>query len=135
VSNWTHVAGVIRLDSIRILGNEEPDFDKIFGKEVRWDADSSVWEEALEHPERFLPKGSEGSLQKEVWVNPDKSFVCAYTVTIFGDLRDHDSPDDIINWFKSKCKFGEDVNLWVRQAAITALNEWYGTKTWTYEED
>ena len=31
MSNWTHVAGVIRIDDIRI-GNTTPDFDKIILK-------------------------------------------------------------------------------------------------------
>ena len=72
--------------------------------------------------------GSEGSLQKSVWEDPDRSSVAAYTVSIFGDLRDHDSCDEIIDWFKEKCE-----NLMVRNAVITVNNERNGTKTWTYE--
>ena len=71
--------------------------------------------------------GSEGSLQISVWDNPDKNCANAYTVSIFGDLRDHDNPQEIINWFKSKIN-----NLWIRQAVITVSNEWNGTFTWTY---
>lgn len=49
-------------------------------------------------------------------------------VNIFGDLRDHESPDKIVNWFKAKLE-----GQFVRQAVITVENEKNGTVTWTYE--
>ncbi len=133
MSNWTHVAGIIRLDSFRIDMYPEPNFDKLFGKKLNY----GNWEDARKHPEKYLPFGSEGSLDKSVWVNPEKSSIPAYTVSIFGDLRDHDSVKDIIEWFKEKCKFcnSDNTHVWVRQATITASNERYGTESWTYEEE
>lgn len=135
MSNWTHVAGIIRLDSFRFNG--EPDFDKLFGKELQWNSDESEWVKADECPEKYLPVGSEGSLSKTIWVNPDKSHIPAYTVSIFGDLRDHESAKSIIEWFKEKCKLcnSDNTHVWVRQATITASNEFYGTESWTYEEE
>lgn len=129
MSNWTHVAGVIRVDSLRI---SDIDFDKIFGKECLCDSPSEVWDDALENPDKYMPMGSEGSLQKSVWENPDRACTAAYTVTIFGDLRDHDTTSDIVEWFKEKCK-----SLWTRSAVITVENELNGTETYTYsfEED
>lgn len=53
-----------------------------------------------------------------VWTNPDKQALSAYTVSIFGDLRDDDDPDAIVEWFKYKCR-----KLDVRQACITVNNE------------
>lgn len=126
MSNWTHVAGIIRLDDLR-LDNSLPDFEGIFGKHVGYTDD---WDEYYKHPERYLPCGSEGSLQMDVWINDDKSEVAAYVVAIHGDLRDHDSCDEIIDWFKSKIE-----PLWVRQAVITVRNECNGTKTWTYDRE
>ena len=64
-----------------------------------------------------------------VWDNPDTEDITAYTVSVFGDLRDHHSIEKIIKWFDEKCK-----KLWIRQAVITIYNEWYGTKTKAYEE-
>jgi hypothetical protein len=128
MSNWTHVAGVMRVDYY-IKGDEELDFDKLLGKECH-DYDSFV--DAYKHPELYLPMGSEGSLRKSVWINPDDSHLARYTVSIFGDLRDHDSCDEIIEWFKNKCKsFGGDI----RQATITVYNEYNGTKSYTYVEE
>lgn len=129
MSNWTHVAGVVRVDFFR-FDDSELNFDEIFGKEVLWGSPEEVWEDATENPDKYLPMGSEGSLHKSVWVNPDKSKLCSYAVTIFGDLRDHYDPDEIMEWFEKKCE-----PLSIRNAVITVSNDWYGTKTYTYEEE
>lgn len=126
MSNWTHVAGIIRIDAFR-HSDYDPDFDKLIGKECLWESPGSVWDDAENNPDKYLPMGSEGSLQKSVWVNPNDSCMAAYTVSIFGDLRDHDSTKEIIDWFKKICK-----KVWVRNAVITVTNEWYGTETWNY---
>lgn len=119
MSNWTHVAGIIRVDD---LFSKEVDFDELIGEE--WHYGDKF------HPPKneFLPDGSEGSLIKSVWRDSDSSNIARYTVSIFGDLRDHDNPQEIIDWFKEKCK-----NLWVRQAIITVWNERNGTIDWRYE--
>lgn len=129
MSNWTHVAGIVRVDCIHDF-MDEPDFTDIFGKEIQFDSSNEEWEDYVMHPEKYLPAGSEGSLTMHVWANPDLSNVDAYTVSIFGDLRDHDSPDEIIEWFKEKC-----AKLIVRNACITAENEWNGVRSWTYEKE
>lgn len=128
MSNWTHVAGIVRVNDIRGL-TQSPDFDRVFGKECLYDSPSETWEDAEKHPERYLPMGTEGSLRINVWTNPDKSQVAAYTVSIFGDLRDHDSPDAVIEWFQEKVR-----SLWVRagNAVIIVENDDNGTKVWSY---
>ena len=131
MSNWTHVAGIIRVDYIKWDDDPELDFDKLIGKECLWGSDYEVFEDADKHPESYLPMGSEGSLQKSVWINSNDSHVSRYTVSIFGDLRDHDSCDEIIEWFKSKC---ESLGDRVRQATITVNNEYSGTKSYTHKE-
>lgn len=126
MSNWTHVAAIFRVNG---FADNITDFTKIFGKELNFYDPIEKWNEADEHPEQFLPLGSEGSLQMSVWENPDTEDITAYTVSVFGDLRDHHSIEKIIKWFDEKCK-----KLWIRQAVITIYNEWYGTKTKAYEE-
>lgn len=136
MSIWTHVAGVMRVDYIKWEDTPELDFDKLLGKECLWGSDYEVFEDADKHPELYLPMGSEGSLQKSVWINPIDSHVDRYTVSIFGDLRDHFSCDEIIEWFKNKCKLLDHNNvagLCIRQATITVDNEHYGEKSYTYE--
>jgi len=129
MSNWTHVAGIIRVDGFRVGADTEPDWDSIIGKELHYEDEFEKWEEAEDHPEYFMPLGSEGSLTKSIWTNPDKDCIAAYTVSIFGDLRDHDDPDTIVKWFKDKCS-----KMFVRQATITVKNEWNGMKTWSIDD-
>lgn len=81
MSVWTHIAGVIRVDCIR--GISEPKFNKIFIK--------SLWGE--HNPDCNMPMGSEGSLDFRVIENPDRDSIAAYTVVIFGDLRDFGAED------------------------------------------
>lgn len=132
MSNWTHVAGIIRVDGLRCLDDVlgDPNFDEIIGKECLWESPKEIWDDADDNPDKYLPMGSEGSLQKSIWINPDKDCMDSYTISIFGDLRDHDNVKEIIDWFKEKCK-----KLWVRNAVITVENEWYGTETWTWTEE
>ena len=49
-----------------------------------------------------MPKGSEESLDYRVIENPDENAICAYTVVIFGDLRDFgkDNINEIKDWWK-----------------------------------
>ena len=90
MSVWTHVAGVIRIDSLRLFQNE-PNFNRIFVKSL-WD-DNNI---------SNMPTGSEGSLDYRVIENPDESDMAAYTVVIFGDLRDYgaDRTQDIKDWWE-----------------------------------
>mgnify|MGYP006943185963 CR=1 FL=1 len=130
MSNWSHVAAIARVDHLAFLGTPELDFEEIFGKEIHYESDEELWEEATEYPERFLPMGSEGSLRMSVWINTNPRALARYTVSIFGDLRSHDDPDGIIEWFKDKLE-----GLSIRQAFITVHNERFGYASWTYEDD
>ena len=94
MSMWTHVNGSIRVDHVPILS--AIDFEKILGPIVNWDDE--------EQRDTHLPCGSEGSLQYNIWTNPDKSHMAAYTVNIFGDLRDFDSVDEVVRWFEKTLK-------------------------------
>ncbi|WP_269581878.1 hypothetical protein [Roseibium sp. Sym1] len=42
-----------------------------------------------------VPCGSEGSLMTHLWENPQEHQLAAYTVTIWGDLRDYDDVEEI----------------------------------------
>lgn len=129
MSNWSHVSSVIRIDAFR-FDDELPDFDSLIGKELNYHDPTEKWEDAEKFPNEYLPMGSEGSLCKSIWINPDVSCLAAYTVTIFGDLRNHDDPDEIITWFKELCS-----KLSVRDAIIKVANEVNGTRTWVYTDE
>ena len=96
MSIWTHVCGCIRVDSIRIGVEKDKDHDKI-----------------VHAIERGIPCGSEGPIKYDIWINRDRSCIAAYTVSIFGDLRDYDDIEEIESWFRNACE-----NLLVRNAVI-----------------
>lgn len=133
MSCWTHVAAIVRVDGFRIFDDDiGPDWDAIFGKECLFLASRDKWDDAMKHPDKYLPMGSEGSLRKTVWTNPDLSHADAYTVSIFGDLRDYDSPETIIEWFKNIVNpdgIEAAVAIDVRQACITVTNG-YKSMVW-----
>ena len=95
MSTWTHVAGCIRVDSFPFL--PQPDFKKIFIKEL--------WDEK-DDGECNMPSGSEGSLDYRIIRNPNPDAMSAYTVLIFGDLRDFgkEDKDEITQWWNRVLK-------------------------------
>ena len=129
MSQWTHVAGIVRIDDFPFTKNT--DWLNHFGKELHFDSPGSDWKDAHEHPENYLPLGSEGSLQSSLWKNPDSHHLAAYAIMIFGDLRDYDTPQEIIVWFKKKVS---DIPM-VRQAVISVELESAEPITWNYAVD
>ena len=127
MSDWVHVAAVIRIDSWRM--NDEDEAEEVrnyFGKECLWGG--GAWDDYHEHPLDYLPMGSEGTLHISSWTNPNINFIPAYTITIFGDLRDRSSGQAIIDWFKDKVK--KLPEKWdTRQAVITTCGL-DGVLTW-----
>ena len=86
MSQWTHVAAVIRFDALRLPGM--PDMSPQLGTPARWDDGGSF-------DKCDMPCGSEGSLDYAVWENPHTNSISAYTVMIWGDLRDYQDVDEI----------------------------------------
>lgn len=131
MSQWLQVAAVARIDDFRcdFVSAEEATkkFERIFGKECSWAHGN--FHDAFEHPESYLPMGTEGSLTMSVWVNPDTHCLDSYTVSIFGSLRDRDSEyaEHIIDWFKEKVS-----SLSARNAVIDIESECNSHKVWVY---
>lgn len=146
MSVWTHVAAVFRIDSIKhdkakdgvLNGQQYIKWDKITGKAIYdgdWCSDDDYeqkrlkdsWDEYKRHPRRFMPAGSEGSLQRLVWVNPEPYCMARYTVTVFGDLRDYDDYEAIHKWFDEVC-----AKCYIRQA-VCHCNVSGSTYMWEHE--
>ena len=135
MSQWLQVAAIARIDDFRenpISTKEATDmFEKIFGKECLWG--HGDFNDAFDHPENYLPMGSEGSLKMSVWVNPSTDYIDSYTVSIFGSLRDRDETDadSIIEWFKNKISSLQCA----RNAVIDVASEFCFHKVWVYNPD
>lgn len=133
MSQWLQVAAIARIDSLRFnpvsIEEATEKFETVFGKECSWD--SRNFDDAFEHPESYLPMGSEGSLAMSVWVNPDTHCLDSYTVSIFGSLRDRDEEDakQIIEWFKNK------VSSIATRNAIIDIDSGNSHRIWVYNPD
>jgi hypothetical protein len=94
MSKWTHVAATIRIDGIRSLLGREPDL----GSTCEFDSPRSDWDAC------DVPRGSEGSLQHSLYVNPQAYHLAAYVVTIWGDLRDYEDVGEILAYLERVTK-------------------------------
>ena len=119
MSIWTHVAGVVRIDGIAGL-TPEPQF----GNTCTFYSDPDDWDKC------DVPRGSEGSLQYSVWENPQGSHAAKYTVSVFGDLRDFDSVEEIVSYF-NRISEGQII----RQGMFSVEVEGQETKNFIYSED
>ena len=118
MSQWTHVNGNIRIDYIR-LSEEDSLIGKIkeiFGKEILWGDGEKAWDEGTK-----LPCGSEGSLEYKIYESPDPCHIAAYSVNVFGDLRNYGNNDInlIEQWFANIVKVFN-----IRDAVITINDGW-----------
>lgn len=134
MSQWTHVAGMIRVDGIGslvpgVISNEAPSIG-VMTPDYDFDTVSNMPEEQVEayYKERErqwaeaqksgIPMGSEGSVKWQ-WIGNDKeSHMCRGHYIIHGDLRDYDSAQPIYEWVKNIVKTLKEKNLWIRQIAI-----------------
>lgn len=76
------------------------DYKKLLGNTCSFEDDEEKWEDCN------VPFGSEGSIQFSFWSNPNLSHLAAFTVAIFGDLRDFGQADvpEIKEWFEKVTK-------------------------------
>lgn len=131
MSQWTHVSGCIRYDAYRIddameFVKTEEDVKKLLGttfgyKDYQYAYDGD------------LPYGSEGSIQYNIVENP-KSLLAAFTVCIWGDLRDFGSDDVeyIRKWF---ARITTKEGLMVRSAILLVDVEYVGSILFVLEND
>lgn len=113
MSVWTHVAAIVRVDALRIPGFRDPNVANHFSR---------------------VPMGSEGGLTVEVVTNPDTSHMSAYTVAIFGDLRDYHESQSIIDWLNERCNALPDRGGFVRQASAEVWTEGQEPVLWRYKD-
>lgn len=118
MSIWCHVNASFRIDCLPAMTADE--VVEMFGARVETDSD---WNEYCDNPERFLPTGSEGSLNWFLWRNPRANELASTTVVVFGDLRDVEAPDIIESWLD---RVVENVGEFFRQAIVQVEIEYIG---------
>ena len=86
MSQWTHVAGLVRLDGIGVMKGWTPEDEK---RELEKVLTASS-----------LPFGSEGPLQYQVQIIFPQNQLCRGHIVLWGDLRDYDDVKEIRKWFE-----------------------------------
>jgi len=131
MSQWTHVCGCIRYDALRIHKNMPfstiEEIKALIGNPVSFDDPLEKWNACK------VPCGSEGSIQFLFWENPILNYVAAFTVAVFGDLRDF-GPEDIPKieqWFN---RVTNQPNLMVRSAILLIEAEGFDPIVLRYRE-
>ena len=105
---WTQATGTINGEFAMVVTEDKASkyISDVIGKELVWDetrdSDEQIaeWEYAFEHPELYLPLGSEGSLRYKCTYD---SHTGAYQIDIFGSLRDEIYTRRVIKWFIDLC--------------------------------
>ena len=102
MSRWTHVAGIIRVDSI---------FDLLGGIPTMY-----ALKDAILDP----PSGSEGPVRVEPLMTrePGSNTVNWGQVLVWGDLRDYDDVEALVYWFTQSCQRMFDRKLMIRDALL-----------------
>ncbi len=122
MSTWTHIHGCIRIDGIPALDNSiQERVRDALGKTCEFDSPEESWDVCN------VPCGSEGSLQYQILTVGDGMVL--YTVAVWGDLRDYEDEQAIIDWFN---KVTVDSGLAIRGAVLSYQTGTNDTKTLQY---
>jgi len=112
MSQWTHVAGLIRVDRLHFLGGDiVGDLVMRLGVPVQYGSSQREWNAVYEVA--IIPIGSEGSIQYRIQQTGDKSSASWGVVYIWGDLRDYEDVSEIYEWLKRACD-----GLWIRSCCV-----------------
>lgn len=152
MSNWTHVAGIIRMDkcnkpvedwSTIIPGAYVPNYtdELVLDKNVILAQDADIAHPWL-YPEYNIPIIGEhdyedDEMQCRVYRDPCRNSSLGYQLTITADMRSFTSQMKILDWFGDICNRIDSSNYgYVRQASITIETESLDSMiTATFQED
>lgn len=113
MSVWTYVTAVFE-------GVDNDVETEVLGKTVQFDSPLELWEEFGKHKERFVPTGSEGSLE----IARSRKY---HEITATGALRDYMNETALIDWTRKGF-----YDLHARKATIVI--ECVGRTTVTFEK-
>ncbi len=137
MSQWTHVAGIIRIDSMGVAilrGPAEKKVEKIKEAVTKALGNTCDFESSSEaFAQCNVPGGSEGSLQYTISRNSDEdehALSWGY-IAIWGDLRDFGAEDvqSVVDWFQQSLDrlikpdgFGDPAEMTDREKADYMLS-------------
>lgn len=110
MSIWTHVTGIIRIETS--TGLFEKDIEKMLGKKILYSSNEVTKELYKTNPEKFMPR----HLNYHIYNHNYKYELPSCVISIFGDIDDYSDSEAILKWFKSSI---EKSNYNIRQACIT----------------
>ena len=110
MSIWTHVTGVIRIETSKTL--TDADIENLLGKRLPYKASQSLKGEYKNNPENFMP----ARLNFCIHNHHTKYELNSCIVSVFGDIDDYVHEENILAWFRERLKKSK---LTIRQACIT----------------
>lgn len=110
MSIWTHVTGVIRIETSKTL--TDTDIENLLGKRLPYKASQSLKDEYKNNPENFMP----ARLNFCIHDHQVKYELNSCIVSVFGDIDDYVHEENILAWFRERLKKSK---LAIRQACIT----------------
>lgn len=123
----------MHIDSKNMIEN----FHEVFGKECLWGTTDEVWQDANDHPEKYLPRGSEGSLKMESRLMTrarNSKYPYRYRIRIYGSLRDFTSWERIYFWITMSYKNLSHIKNIQTKIELTAECDCMGTYTWSHTD-
>ncbi len=99
MSQWTHISGMIRFDTLQIaLGWTDArliqQVKARMGNTVDYADPEEMWKACN------VPQGSEGSVQYSILLTNESNHMARVAVAIWGDLRDFEDVDAVEAWVK-----------------------------------
>ena len=110
MSWWAHFKTKVIIEKLDSFETEEQirsEMEKIFGKQCPWGSSRKTWDDMWNHPNEYLPHGSEGSGEMDIYngyYDEDEQRYSVWIIDIHGDLRDVYDYSEMDNWFTESIK-------------------------------
>lgn len=135
MSQWTHIAGIIRVNTLRGLvgmpgSNEDVEnvIRRLLGPTCNFDSSQEEWDAC------GVPCGSLGSLQYYIHCTRRGSSIAWGYIALEADLRNYDSWLEICEWLEKVTKDFNEEDISIRNMAVEIEVEYQKTIVVTYNE-
>ena len=130
MSQWTHIAGLIRVDDLVLspLDNPKEKIARAFGNTAKYESSKETWDKCN------VPYGSEGSVQYQIERTGSNNELAWGVVFIWGDLRNYSGANEIYDWLVNACK-----DLMIRSCIVKIdieyVSSWIVYDKWNDEKN